>query len=119
SRQTNTPNNSTAVAVEYGRGVAAVVGVEWQRRWVVVRKWWSRWVAVVTWVVVAAAVAGVGIRWWGRRVRGGGLVDRIDRKVRKLFGFAGKSPPEKFSSGGSVVAGDDGRLAGVAGGGGY
>nr|GEZ53575.1 hypothetical protein [Tanacetum cinerariifolium] len=101
-------------AVEYGRGVAAVVGVEWQWRWVLVRKWWSRWVDVVTWVVVAAAVAGVGIRWWGRRVRGGGLVDRIDRKVRKLFDFAGKSP-----GGGSVVAGGDGRLAGVAGGGGY
>nr|GEW76138.1 hypothetical protein [Tanacetum cinerariifolium] len=63
------------------RGVVLVAvvevdtGVEWQRRW----------------VVVAVAARGVG--------------DRIDRLMGVLFGFAEKSPPEKFSGGGGVVAG--------------
>nr|GFB99186.1 hypothetical protein [Tanacetum cinerariifolium] len=50
--------------------------------------------ATVVWLEVAAVG---GVKW---RVRGGGFVDQIDRKVGKLFGFAGKSPPEKFSGGG-------------------
>nr|GEW13523.1 hypothetical protein [Tanacetum cinerariifolium] len=39
----------------------------------------------------------------GRRMRGGGIIDRLDRETRSLFGFAGKIPPEKFSGGGSMV----------------
>nr|GEX68430.1 hypothetical protein [Tanacetum cinerariifolium] len=31
------------------------------------------------------------------------IVDRIDRLLRIIFGFAGKSPPKKFSGGGNVV----------------
>nr|GEV15658.1 hypothetical protein [Tanacetum cinerariifolium] len=53
-----------------------------------------------------------GVRWWSgdggtvrQRVGASDMVDRIDRKVMILFGFAGKSPPEKFSGGGGVVAG--------------
>nr|GEX22242.1 hypothetical protein [Tanacetum cinerariifolium] len=46
-------------------------------------------------------VAGVGIRWWGRRVRESEIIDRGEGNK---FGFAGKSPPEKFSAA-EVVAG--------------
>nr|GEW32841.1 reverse transcriptase domain-containing protein [Tanacetum cinerariifolium] len=49
-----------------------------------------------------------------QRVGGGGVWDRVDRLMRSLFGFAGKSPPKKFSGGDVVVVGG-GRL--VAGGG--
>nr|GEX19272.1 ribonuclease H-like domain-containing protein [Tanacetum cinerariifolium] len=38
---------------------------------------------------------------WGRRVRESGVGDRLDPVTGSLFGFAGKSPPEKFSGGGS------------------
>nr|GEX90987.1 hypothetical protein [Tanacetum cinerariifolium] len=47
-----------------------------------------------------------------------GMGDRIDRETESLFGFVGKSPPEKFFGGGGVVPSGGGRLAGVAGGGG-
>nr|GEZ15932.1 putative RlpA-like double-psi beta-barrel domain-containing protein [Tanacetum cinerariifolium] len=54
---------------------------------------------------------------------GGGVMardigDRINRSGGNLFGFAGKSPPEKIFDGDSVVADGGGRLAGVADGGG-
>nr|GFD12416.1 hypothetical protein [Tanacetum cinerariifolium] len=52
-------------------------------------------------VVVAVAARGVGSVWRG---------DSGDRKVRIIFGFAGKSPPEKFFG--------DGRRRRLAGGGG-
>nr|GFB38341.1 hypothetical protein [Tanacetum cinerariifolium] len=55
-----------------GGGVAAAAA--WQR-------------LVVTAVVV-----------W-RRVVASDLMDRVDRSKRSIFGFAGKSPPEKFSGG--------------------
>nr|GFB45689.1 hypothetical protein [Tanacetum cinerariifolium] len=40
-----------------------------------------------------------------RRVVASDLMDRVDRSKRNIFGFAGKSPPEKFFGGGDVVAG--------------
>nr|GFB06522.1 hypothetical protein [Tanacetum cinerariifolium] len=39
-----------------------------------------------------------------RRVRESDMMGRIDRVIRSIFGFAGKSPPEKFSAGGVVAA---------------
>nr|GEZ79095.1 hypothetical protein [Tanacetum cinerariifolium] len=60
-------------------------------------------VALVDRGVVVAAVA-VGLWMVGWRVEASDIVDRVDRVIRILFGFAGKSPPEKFSGGG-VVAG--------------
>nr|GFC60375.1 hypothetical protein [Tanacetum cinerariifolium] len=43
---------------------------------------------------------------WGRRVEESDILDRVDRKVRINFGFAGKIPAEKFSGGGRpAVAG--------------
>nr|GFB06994.1 putative ribonuclease H-like domain-containing protein [Tanacetum cinerariifolium] len=60
----------------------------------------------------AVVVTGRWCRGWQRsdvemrrRVGESGLKDRVDRKTGSLFGFAEKSPPEKFSGGGSVVAG--------------
>nr|GEZ71385.1 hypothetical protein [Tanacetum cinerariifolium] len=60
----------------------------------------------------AVVVTGRWCRGWqrsdvemGRRVGESGLKDRVDRKTGSLFGFAEKSPPEKFSGGGDVVAG--------------
>nr|GEZ96494.1 hypothetical protein [Tanacetum cinerariifolium] len=45
----------------------------------------------------------------GATVAASGVEDRIDREMRKLFGFAGKIPPKKFSGSGRrrrvVVAG--------------
>nr|GFA97012.1 hypothetical protein [Tanacetum cinerariifolium] len=63
------------------------------------------------WSRVAVAVGCGGFEEW-RCVVASVIVDRIDRVIRILFGFAGKSPPEKFFGGGGVVAGDGGRLAG-------
>nr|GEW07979.1 cytochrome b-c1 complex subunit Rieske-4, mitochondrial-like [Tanacetum cinerariifolium] len=67
-------------------------------------------------VVVAAAVGcgvgdddGDGVRW---RVRERDIGDRIDRRTGSLFGFAGKSPPEKFSA---AAGGSGWPAAGVAG----
>nr|GEV69846.1 hypothetical protein [Tanacetum cinerariifolium] len=48
---------------------------------------------------------GSGVTRWWWRVGESGIGDRVDRSKRSLFGFAGKSPPKKFSGG-------DGRLAG-------
>ncbi|GJT64226.1 hypothetical protein Tco_1015706 [Tanacetum coccineum] len=54
--------------------------------------------------------AGVRLRWgrkkgeW-RRVAASGYDEWIYRLMRNDFGFAGKSPSEKFSGGGSMVAG--------------
>nr|GEV45333.1 retrovirus-related Pol polyprotein from transposon TNT 1-94 [Tanacetum cinerariifolium] len=48
-----------------------------------------------------------------RRVRESDIDDRIDRSEGNNFGFAGKSPPEKFSGGGSVVVAGGRRPAGV------
>nr|GEU73200.1 hypothetical protein [Tanacetum cinerariifolium] len=53
-------------------------------------------------VGTAEVVLGGGEK---KRVAASDIVDRIDRKVGNLFGFAGKSSPEKFSGGGGVVAG--------------
>nr|GFB93028.1 hypothetical protein [Tanacetum cinerariifolium] len=60
-------------------------------------------VALVDRGVVVAAVA-VGLWMVGRRVGASDIVDRVDRVIRILFGFAGKSSPENFFGGG-VVAG--------------
>nr|GFA35875.1 hypothetical protein [Tanacetum cinerariifolium] len=65
-------------------------------------RWWQQW----------CGRGGSGGGTVGQRVGASDIVDRVDREVRKLFGFAGKSPPEKFSGGGSlvvVVAGGGGR----------
>nr|GFA33827.1 RNA-directed DNA polymerase, eukaryota [Tanacetum cinerariifolium] len=51
---------------------------------------------------------GSGLWMVGRRVGASDIVDRVDRVIRILFGFAGKSPPEKFFGSG-VVAGGAGR----------
>nr|GFA15640.1 hypothetical protein [Tanacetum cinerariifolium] len=53
---------------------------------------------------------GGGSEVYRRRVRESDIDDRIDRSKRSIFGVTGKSPPEKFSGGGGVVAG--GGLAG-------
>nr|GEZ23618.1 hypothetical protein [Tanacetum cinerariifolium] len=47
-------------------------------------------------------VAAVAVGLWmvGRRVGASDIVDRIDRTVGSILGFAGKSPSEKFSGGG-------------------
>nr|GFC12584.1 hypothetical protein [Tanacetum cinerariifolium] len=55
---------------------------------------------------------GSGVTRWWCRVKESGVEDQVDRETRNLFGFAEKIPPEKFSSGGRVVAGGGGRLAG-------
>nr|GEZ19469.1 hypothetical protein [Tanacetum cinerariifolium] len=59
---------------------------------------------------------GDGVRWrYGGevgRVGESDIQDRVDRKVGSIFGFAGKRPPEKFSGGGSVVAGGGYRIWG-------
>nr|GFA98277.1 hypothetical protein [Tanacetum cinerariifolium] len=78
---------------------------------------------VVAAVVRVAAVEGMvkGGRWrrlwWGllmvgRHVGASHIVDRIDRVIRVLFGFAGKIPPEKFFGGGGVVVADGRQPAG-------
>nr|GFC37263.1 hypothetical protein [Tanacetum cinerariifolium] len=65
-------------------------------------------------VVVVGSGCGVdeGGKW--RRVVASDIVDRIDRKVGNNFGFAEKSPPEKFSDDGGVVAGGGGRWSAAA-----
>nr|GEX56953.1 hypothetical protein [Tanacetum cinerariifolium] len=63
-------------------------GVRWWGRW------WQQW----------CGRGGSGGGMMGQRVGASDIVDRVDREVRKLYGFARKSPPEKFSGGGSVVA---------------
>nr|GEU48885.1 hypothetical protein [Tanacetum cinerariifolium] len=72
---------------------------------------WRRW-SVAAWVVVLAVGRRRLPEKW-RRMTESVIVDRIDRVTGSTFGFAGKSPPEKFSGDGVVVAGGDGRLAGV------
>ncbi|GKF30623.1 hypothetical protein Tco_0100421, partial [Tanacetum coccineum] len=65
--------------------------------------------------IVAAAVAvvgGGGGRGVVEAVEARGIVDRIDRVARNLFGFGRKSPPEKFSVDGGVVVAGIRRLAG-------
>nr|GEZ69748.1 hypothetical protein [Tanacetum cinerariifolium] len=46
---------------------------------------------------------GSGVNRW--RVRESDIDDQIDRSEGNNFGFAGKSPPEKFSGGGSRIWG--------------
>nr|GEW80697.1 hypothetical protein [Tanacetum cinerariifolium] len=91
-----------------------VRGVAWRwcRRWMVTVgvvcgvRWCGRWGGSDG--CLAAAGGGSGVRW---RVGERCVDDWIDRSEGNKFGFAGKSPSEKFSDGGSVVA------AAVAGGG--
>nr|GEZ14817.1 hypothetical protein [Tanacetum cinerariifolium] len=54
---------------------------------------------------VAVAAVAVGLWMVGRRMGASDIVDRVDRVIRILFGFAGKSPPKKFSDGGVVAGG--------------
>nr|GFB20320.1 hypothetical protein [Tanacetum cinerariifolium] len=89
--------------------LAARCGVE------VAARWWQR---------VGSGVMLV-VRWWlscrQRRLGDGGrwqrgerdIVDRVDRVTRRHFGFAEKSPPEKFSGGGRVVVAGGRRLGGI------
>ncbi|GKF64381.1 hypothetical protein Tco_0187829, partial [Tanacetum coccineum] len=51
--------------------------------------------------VAAVAETGGGGE---RRVEESGCGDRIDPVMRSVFGVGRKSPPEKFSDGGDVVA---------------
>nr|GFD30840.1 hypothetical protein [Tanacetum cinerariifolium] len=71
---------------------------------------WRRW-SVAAWVVVLAVGRRRLPEKW-RRMTESVIVDRIDRVTGSTFGFAGKSPPEKFSGDDVVVAGGGGRLAG-------
>nr|GEX75882.1 hypothetical protein [Tanacetum cinerariifolium] len=76
---------------------------------VVAARWWQRGNAGGS-VVAAVGSGGRGGVEMGRRVKESGVEDRIDRETGSLFGFAEKSPPEKFSGGGVVVAGGWGEL---------
>nr|GFA50794.1 hypothetical protein [Tanacetum cinerariifolium]GFC20732.1 hypothetical protein [Tanacetum cinerariifolium] len=85
-----------------GGGVGCVVvvpAVERQRigvgGGVVLEMVTERRCSVAAWVVVAVGYGGE----WGES----GVDDWIDRSKGNKFGFAGKSPPEKVSGGGSVV----------------
>nr|GEZ83779.1 reverse transcriptase domain-containing protein [Tanacetum cinerariifolium] len=55
-------------------------------------------------VVWGDSGGGGGSEVHRRRVRESDIDDWIDRSEGNNFGFSGKSPPEKFSGGGSVVA---------------
>nr|GEU86736.1 UBN2 domain-containing protein [Tanacetum cinerariifolium] len=117
----------------FGGGNVLVAGLP-----AVGREWWwwrrrcggvtvaaGRWTAAAMLMVVVGFDSGSGVvsggdGWCGfgggetmvRRHVGGGVVwDRVDRLMRSLFGFAGKSPPKKFSGGGNVVVAG-GRAAG-------
>nr|GFC06568.1 hypothetical protein [Tanacetum cinerariifolium] len=57
---------------------------------------------------------GSGVGW---RVGESGVDDWVDRSEGNKFGFAGKSPPERFSGGGRVVAGGGSRWHPAAAGG--
>nr|GEW70032.1 hypothetical protein [Tanacetum cinerariifolium] len=73
---------------------------------------WQQGVADKEAAVRVAAVVVVARDSDGeRRVRESDMMGRIDRVIRSIFGFAEKSPPEKFSGGG-VVAVAGGWLAG-------
>nr|GFA18257.1 hypothetical protein [Tanacetum cinerariifolium] len=61
------------------RGVAADYG--WGQGRIGDDEWWGLWMV-------------------GRRVGASHIVDQIDRVIRVLFGFGGKSSPENFSGGG-------------------
>nr|GEW57231.1 hypothetical protein [Tanacetum cinerariifolium] len=52
-------------------------------------------------LMVSVVVVAVG---YGGQVGESGVDDWIDRSEGNKFGFAEKSPPEKFSGGGSLVA---------------
>nr|GFA96423.1 hypothetical protein [Tanacetum cinerariifolium] len=62
------------------------------------------WWLLVDRGVVVTAVA-VGLWMVGRRVGASDIVDRVDRVIKILFVFAGKSPPKKFSGDGVVAGG--------------
>nr|GFD33601.1 hypothetical protein [Tanacetum cinerariifolium] len=82
-----------------------------------VRLWcWRQWggdrshggaARVVAAMMVAVAARDSGGKW---RVVASDMMGRIDRSKRSIFGFAGKSPPKKFSGGGVVVAGGGCRI---------
>nr|GEU43044.1 hypothetical protein [Tanacetum cinerariifolium] len=82
-------------------GVAVVVaavgcgGVRWCRRRGSGGVGWCWWFGGTA-AAAMAAVAGV-VLW---RVRESGIIDRVDRGLRIIFGFAGKSSPKKFSGDG-------------------
>ncbi|GJZ90507.1 hypothetical protein Tco_0662434 [Tanacetum coccineum] len=59
--------------------------------------------------VVEITTAVGGWLWW--RVKESEVVGWIDRLTRSIFGVHRKTPPEKFSGGGAMVA-DGGRVAG-------
>nr|GFA34922.1 hypothetical protein [Tanacetum cinerariifolium] len=68
-------------------------------------RWWGRWWQ--QWCGRGGSGdgdsgGGSGVTRWWWRVKESGVGDR---EVRKLFGFAGKSPPKKFSGGGWWPAG--------------
>nr|GFA19646.1 hypothetical protein [Tanacetum cinerariifolium] len=65
-------------------------------------------VAAAAAAAAAAGGSGAVAKWWFAAVvvvAARDIVDRVDRVIRILFGFAGKSPPENFFGGGVVVAG--------------
>nr|GEV05465.1 zinc finger, CCHC-type [Tanacetum cinerariifolium] len=71
---------------------------------------------VMVWMVVVAVGCDVEVVTAAVKVarEESGVGDRIDRETGSLFGFFGKSPPEKFSGGGGVVAVVAGRRWGAA-----
>nr|GEW04283.1 transposon Ty3-G Gag-Pol polyprotein [Tanacetum cinerariifolium] len=59
--------------------------------------WWWQWCCTTAAGVIMMVLAVCRWRW---RVVASDILDRIDRLMERLFGFAGKSPPEKFFGGG-------------------
>nr|GFA76249.1 hypothetical protein [Tanacetum cinerariifolium] len=74
------------------------------RRWCVA-PWFWRWSDGSGEAAAMVVVRGVAAAVARGEVAARDILDRVDRKVGKLFGFAGKSPPEKFFGGGGAVAG--------------
>nr|GEW89802.1 hypothetical protein [Tanacetum cinerariifolium] len=98
---------------EFIGGGSVLLLLPWCCMVVVRRRGWQRGEGGGGCGVVVAAVAGV-VLW---RVRESGIIDRVDRRLGILFGFAGKIPLEKFPAAAvwwpSAAAG--GRLVGGGG----
>nr|GFB92860.1 hypothetical protein [Tanacetum cinerariifolium] len=77
--------------------------------WCCCRPWMGAKGVVVVSAVVVVVARDSGVRW---RVGESGVDEWIDRSEGNNFGFAEKSPPEKFSGGGSMVAGGGWLVAG-------
>nr|GEV00424.1 hypothetical protein [Tanacetum cinerariifolium] len=93
-----------AAVVRVVTGCCGVGGVVTVGRWCVA-PWFWRWSDGSGEAAAMVVVRGVASAVARGEVAARDIVDRVDRKVGKLFGFAEKSPPENFSGGGGAVAG--------------